>query len=222
MAIELWVPEGETAREIGKFAQRVIDEAHPHLAGVPFAWLFRSPAAEKAGRIVLGSTRKATAAERALIAGEAPIFVVTFAFDFWEVMNEAAKVALIDHELSHCRMEPPEEEGDDPRAWLAGHDFEGFAGVKERRGAWWRQIPGFASPESPAERLIAAAHQLTLFPATPMLAAEKVRKAERKLEDPAFLEGLRGGLEADRAEAAARRGVAAGVAGMAPLLRAVP
>ena len=150
--MKLWPAEG-----VAEIARSVILEAHEDLEDVEIVFLFRSPAAEKNGRVQWGSAAKATSRERALLR-PAPRFVITLSHDHWEDMDEDTRRALLDHELSHCELDADDDTGE-VKGQILGHDLEEFAGVLARRGAWWRKVrtdPG-------REAVVRECRQLDLF-----------------------------------------------------------
>ena len=121
--------EYTTATEAADIAKQLILEHHNHLSGVEILYVLRYPTQKSKGQLVLGSARKAPALVRHCCA-EPPEFIVELAGDEWQAMGHRTRIALVDHELSHCKVD------EDGNASVVGHDFEDFAEIVERHGAW--------------------------------------------------------------------------------------
>lgn len=88
----------------------------------------------KDGKAVAGRTRKVNEQDKVLIGKidqEQPTFVVVVATDIWAAMAMPARLALVDHELSHIDFKASGAMG------LRGHDIQEFSGVVERHGVDW-------------------------------------------------------------------------------------
>jgi hypothetical protein len=113
-------------------------EYHPELLDASFIVLTRSPAAQKGGKTVLGSVKKASAEAQGL-AGEGADYILTLSLNDWNALRDRQRRALLDHELCHCVGEEDEETGE--MKWkLRGHDIEEFTDVIRRWGAWPEDI----------------------------------------------------------------------------------
>lgn len=151
------------ARDVEKVAGELIADHHPHLDGVPITYLFRLPAAKSHGRTVYGKARK-IGGMAAVLASRLPdsqheivypidFFVIEIAADVWTAMDEKQRAALVDHELCHLDVEMPEDEHQDRKLRMVGHDVEEFAAVIRRHGLWRDSVANLVS---------AAAEQLEL------------------------------------------------------------
>lgn len=181
---------------IEKAPQSIIDlfdevrrEYHPELLAADFIILTRSPAAQKGGKAVLGSMKKASAEAQGL-AGQKADYILTVSLDDWNIFRDRQRRALLDHELSHCQGKEDKETG--AIKWgLVGHDIQEFSAVLKRWGAWSEDIV----------QVVETLQQLDLFGA-PDPAAEKKgkEKAKKGKERPEFddtsetLSGKRAGL----------------------------
>lgn len=130
------------AETIGK---RLIKEHHTHLLGVRVEYVFRDKAAKSKGKVKLGTARKmgglnawlaTDVDERATEPEE--FFVIELAEDEWADLTDQQRVALVDHELSHCWAEVD----DDGEVVLAvkTHDLEEFVDVVRRHGLWRPEV----------------------------------------------------------------------------------
>lgn len=110
-------------------------EEHQDLANAQVLCVFRDKAATSRGRTVLGKARHIGGLTRFLITEvTSPLFVLEIAANTWETLTDEQRRALVDHELSHLRIEQ-----DDDGHWIGGtrgHDLEEFVAVVERHGLW--------------------------------------------------------------------------------------
>lgn len=127
------------APQVANIASKLIPEHHDHLADVTVEFVFRSEHAERHGNVVLGKARKVSGLNAFLVhaatgeGGDEPFFVIEVAQDIWSVFTSDERVALVDHELSHCRIKVTK---DGTQLYVAPPDIEDFAGVINRHGLW--------------------------------------------------------------------------------------
>lgn len=115
-------------------------EQHHDLVHAQILCVFRDKAATSRGRLVLGRARKLGGLVAFLVDDddERPLFVLEFAGDLWQTLNDKQRRALVDHELSHLTMEK-----DKYGQWVGGtrgHDLEEFLGVIDRHGLWKEDV----------------------------------------------------------------------------------
>lgn len=136
-----------TAKKIG---DELIGKHHPDLvtAGVHIEYVFRSDTAKSKGKDVWGKARKVSGLN-AYLAGDAAegdevedFFVIELSEPVWGDLNDAGRRALVDHELSHCRI-VWDDEGEMDGIAIASHDVEEFAAVIERHGLWRPDVEHF-------------------------------------------------------------------------------
>jgi predicted metallopeptidase len=131
---------------LATLGRNVLNQHHTHLADVRVEFVFRDKASVSHGRDVWGKARKVTgmAAFLALPKDDAPdyigdaeevepFFVIEIAHNVWEVLTGKQRLALLDHELSHCRVR---FDGEKALLEVAPHDLEEFEGVIRRNGLW--------------------------------------------------------------------------------------
>ena len=63
------------------------------------------------------------------LTGE-PFFVIELAYDVWKWLTYLQKIALVDHELSHCSID------DLGKLTMRGHEVEEFIPIVGRHGLW--------------------------------------------------------------------------------------
>lgn len=147
------------APDVEAIAVRLIVQHHTHLIDnghVRIEYLFRSEAQETNGRTVWGKARKVSSinAFLALPKDEAcediaeapeiePFFVIEIAADVWGTITAKQRVALVDHELSHCRIKHNNQDGN-VVLFVAPHDVEEFQGVIRRHGLYKSDVEHFA------------------------------------------------------------------------------
>lgn len=115
--------------------------AHADLADVRIEYVFIDKAPVSRGRLVLGRARKvsglaaflATPSRSEVSVEPSPLFVIEISEDMWVDMDDARRRALVDHELTHCRVD---FDTDTPKLSIRGHDFEEFAAIIRRHGLW--------------------------------------------------------------------------------------
>lgn len=124
------------AGEVEEIAERLIPFFHPHLEeGSRIRYLFRSKHAKRNLCEVWGAASCLTG-RMAFLAGAD--FLIEIAHDIWEVLEEAQRIALIDHELCHCAWDEV-----DGAPSIRGHDLEEFEEIVERHGMWRESLKRF-------------------------------------------------------------------------------
>lgn len=142
--------EWRPAPEVAAIAADLIPKYHPSLLteGVTIRYVFRRKATKSAGRVILGTARKVGGIP-ALLAEHEPdehylkragLFVIEIAEDEWDALDGDQRVALVDHELTHCWVN---DEGP-LKLEIVGHDVEEFAQIVERHGLWKGDLRAFA------------------------------------------------------------------------------
>lgn len=129
---------------------------HAHLVRARIGFIFQIPASTQDGRLVLGRAQRI--GERQQAAGLALDFLITIAEDQWNVMSPERRMALLDHELSHCG-------GNSVDGWkLRTHEVQEFLGVIDRHGLYRFELSEMAEIiqrrlpleiEAPAPALVA-------------------------------------------------------------------
>jgi predicted metallopeptidase len=111
-------------------------EDHLHLQRIPIAGCFRSKAKTKHGKIVVATagivSGRTAWLSRAAYAGGADFYLIEVAQDEWDILDEAQRKAVIDHELLHCAG----PDADSGRLGIRGHDVQEFAAIIARHGCW--------------------------------------------------------------------------------------
>ena len=120
------------AKEAKELSRTLIAKYHSHLVSCEIAYLFSNKTKKKHGREVVASAKKASP-ELQFLAGCQ--FVITISYPVWQELDEKVKLAVMDHELSHCMVEDDEETGDTKYSLLP-HDVEEFSGVILRHGLY--------------------------------------------------------------------------------------
>jgi hypothetical protein len=101
--------------------------------------LFRRDGKRSHGREQMGHTKRIPDTTRDLLlfcgATSCPRFLIILSWPWWLQANDAERMALLDHELTHC--------GSDGE--IRHHELEEFAEVIERRGIWSEDIRSFVA-----------------------------------------------------------------------------
>lgn len=136
------------AHDVESVVDELIPQHHDHLdrSDVTIRCVFRDPPVRSRGQVVLGKARKIGGLNAHLALGldhadlpadePADFFVIEVAFEPWQLMTGAQRLALIDHELSHFDVEDPETEEAERKLLMVGHDLEEFTAVVRRHGLW--------------------------------------------------------------------------------------
>lgn len=134
-------------QDVLDMAYEVIAKYHPDLQYEGIRFVFRDEAVETNGKVTLGKARKVSGLNRHLSRSTTDFFVVELAEDKWELLTDGQRIALLDHELNHCRViEKPD--GGSAR-YIAPHDLEEFACVVERHGLWKPDVEQMARAMHP-------------------------------------------------------------------------
>lgn len=123
--------------ECGEIGESLISRYHPHLTQAKIRYIFdlREDIQVKNGKSVIATARKATGLLN-LFSG-ADFLIVIHGNTWSEKLTEQQQIAVIDHELCHCRREEA--------MWtLVGHDIEEFGCIVERYGFWRPDVIRFA------------------------------------------------------------------------------
>jgi hypothetical protein len=122
-------------------------QAHEQLAHASITYIFREKMKTR-DRVVWGKASKADG-KLAFFAGFD--FVIEINWEVWRTLSNMQKVALIDHELSHCSRE---QDGKGEWKWvLVSHDIEEFTGIVNRWGIWREDLKPFAGAITHAQQL---------------------------------------------------------------------
>lgn len=120
------MPQYRTAEEVKEIAEKLIDKYHKHLQQAGIYYLFRDPAPKSKGDVVFGRTSKVSGKYKAISGYD---FIIEISQLHFMNMEEKKRIALVDHELSHCKKE-------EDKYKTVSHDFEGFNTVLRRHGFW--------------------------------------------------------------------------------------
>lgn len=147
MPTEYW-----PATEAERLGRDLIRKHHDHLSEVRVDYVFRDKASKSNGKTVFGKARKISGLQAYLAVPEEErrrdtfiedFFVVELAADVWACLTDEQKVALVDHELSHCGIDVDEKSSEETLA-TRPHDLEEFRAIVERHGLWQPDLELFA------------------------------------------------------------------------------
>lgn len=112
---------------------------HPSLEGAKIALLWMHDVKpDKDGRLVFGRAKKVGEVEQQFHDHDFLIFLNSAV---WVELPEAARVALIDHELCHCCVDHAED--GETKLRMRKHDVEEFHEVVRRHGLWRTDVEAF-------------------------------------------------------------------------------
>lgn len=137
--------EWRAAPEVAEIARQLIVRVlqHQPLVNVHIEYVFIAEAPKSRGRKILGRARKITGLNAWLGGPEGkspgfqpgwPFFVIEISYDTWRDLDDNQRIALVDHELSHCAFDVDDEGA--PVLSMRHHDVEEFTGVITRNGLW--------------------------------------------------------------------------------------
>lgn len=142
------------APSVRAIAERLIN-AEPelrHLRGIRIEYLFQSEASRSGGKLTLGKARKISGFNALLSTAAAvdnpeatseglEFFLLTVAYDTWELMNAKQREALTYHELKHFNVFV-DDDGDYTLS-IQPHDVEVFADELRKYGLWKQDLAAF-------------------------------------------------------------------------------
>ncbi len=119
-------------------AESLIETYHQHLKKEKIAYLIKHGTWKKNGKPVLCDAKKCSNKDELLTSYN---FVITFSD---EILNftPAYQKAVIDHALSHCKVEF-DDYGRVIKRYIAGHDLEDFADVIRKHGLYTDEVNEF-------------------------------------------------------------------------------
>lgn len=143
--------EYKPAPEVAEIARQLIARVTQHqpLVDVDITYLFIKDAPKSKGRNVLGRARKVSGLQAWLghpdidppsaFVEPTDFFVIEISHNTWRDLDDSQRVALVDHELSHCAVDYDDETGE-PVLKMRTHDVEEFIGVINRNGLWKEDV----------------------------------------------------------------------------------
>lgn len=142
------------APAVERVAKTLISKYHMDLSDhdVDIRYVFRSEHAKSSGKAVFGRAKKISGLNAYLAAlddpdetgiegAEGDFFVIEIAEDIWRELKQDARVALVDHELSHCGVTFDKDEN--LKLVCLPHDLEEFNAIVERHGLWRPDVAEF-------------------------------------------------------------------------------
>lgn len=125
--------------DVAELVTEIQQAWHPKLNSARIDVLFRKEAKRSKGRVTLGEARKVTDQWRLYCPYD---FILTFAEDEWELLTDEQRRAVVDHELTHCRLFDGE--------WvIVDHDVMEFAEILGRHGFYledYQRLRKFIQP----------------------------------------------------------------------------
>jgi predicted metallopeptidase len=133
------------AIEVYKIARKLIEKHHQHLHGSRIEYVFVTPTPKSKQKEIWGRTRKISGLNAWLSTPEneresipEPYFVIEISKEIWDFITNEQRIALTDHELSHCGFDDETE-----TITTLAHDVEEFSGVISRNGLWRYDLEEF-------------------------------------------------------------------------------
>lgn len=132
--MEIW----KAGPDVMKSVTKLIAQYHPHLALIEedIIVVFREKATEKAGKVIMGATKKATPLLAVLTDKKFTYkFIVELGADVWKELDPKQQQALLDHHLCSMKVEEDANSGE-IKCSLRPPDFVGYKEEVERWGMW--------------------------------------------------------------------------------------
>lgn len=120
----------EVPQQVLDLASGIIEAHHHHLLDAKIGFIFRSEAQTSGDKVILGQASKISEKMKVFMDFD---FLIWLAQDAWQGMTIAAKQALVDHELCHCKY-------DGEKASMRQHDIEEFHEIIIRHGLWSTEL----------------------------------------------------------------------------------
>ena len=122
----------EASKLVLSMAEEVINNYHDRLLDLNILFMFRSEPAVSNGRITYAKCQKVSPQMRTLLNNAD--FIIWISKDDWDKNPDKWRMALLDHELTHCGVY------EDDKLYIRPHDIEEFNDIIERHGVWTRDI----------------------------------------------------------------------------------
>lgn len=130
--------------------ESLVQEHHHRLvsANIQLFWRYNWKA-DRDGRLKIGEARLCSDPDRLLHKKD---FVISLNHKSWQMMDESQRMAVIDHELTHCQVDL-EQDGETVKVdsvgrivyRIRGHDVEEFGEVVSRNGLYLPALESFAA-----------------------------------------------------------------------------
>lgn len=118
----------EASPSVVHTAQQLIRQYHPLLVDARTGFVFRKRAMKSRGQLVLAQTQLVNARLQVFLDYD---FLIWVSKEDWEQLTESQRLALIDHELSHCIKNWVTD-----RWEIRPHDVQEFWHILDRHGFW--------------------------------------------------------------------------------------
>lgn len=129
----------KAGKDVMKMMKQLIAKHHSHLVMIEdeISIIFREKAVEKAGKVMLGATKKAPALLPVLTDKQFNYkFIIELGADAWAKLSDKQRMACLDHYLCAMMVEEDPESGS-VKYGLRPPDFFAYRGEMERWGMWW-------------------------------------------------------------------------------------
>jgi hypothetical protein len=121
--------------DVKTLAAKLISAHHGGIAEAKICYLARTGKWEKRGKAVYGSAEVVSKKHKHLTDFD---FIITVGYRTWNVADDKCKLAIVDHQLSHC-CKDVDKEGN-PKYYIQDHSVEDFAGIVRRHGLWSAEL----------------------------------------------------------------------------------
>lgn len=133
--MDIW----KAGSDVLKMMHQLIKKYHPHLLLIEedIGIIFREKATEKAGKVILGTVKKAPPILPVLTDKKYNYkFIIELGANAWNALSDKQKMACLDHHLCSMVVEEDAEKGT-LNCSIQPPDFSAFKDEVQRWGMWW-------------------------------------------------------------------------------------
>lgn len=142
----------QIAHEAALIGGDLVADFHAHLSQTRIEYVFLWKTPERNRKEIWGRARKVSGLTAWFASDDredAPLpdafFVIELSYQVWRQLEHKQKIALIDHELSHCAI------NEKFKPCLRGHDCEEFNQIVRRHGLWAEDVKNLLEAAKEAE-----------------------------------------------------------------------
>lgn len=121
----------DSAETVEELAKELIRDYHTHLINKKIKYLFVNKPIKRQGQIVAATAEKIS--KKVAAISDNIEFLIVVSYPIYNDLSDELKRYVIDHELSHCFIDDPNDDGEE-KNMLLPHDFEDFISIVERYG----------------------------------------------------------------------------------------
>jgi len=135
MATEYWYSE-----EVKEMAEGIIAKRAPELVDAKIVYVMKEKCSKKAGKLVLGKTKKASPMQNFFLDG--CHYIIELGADGWQELNPRQREAALYHYLCYCFVDV-DEETNEYIYKMRDPDIQEFSEVISTYGFWHEDLKKF-------------------------------------------------------------------------------